>query len=383
MVSLGLSSIAQDAADELQWLEWMKSAGLSPDVVSYNTILKRSAKKYAETWETTLQLLADMATAQVDANIITLNTVIDACLQSHQRGVALNLAMNLEKWGLMADEVTVASVLRAFQDKGAWQTALSLLFGMPDLDLEANNYCFAGAMTSCSNSGEWEWTLHLLHTIELGAVQPDAACYAAAIGACGESEQWERALHLLNKMPRASIAPNAACFTAALASFKTPQEWELCLEVLTLMTSIGLPPNRVHWNAAMSTCASSSWQQAFLLMDTMQSLHIPADTDTLGVAIEAFRTAAFWQHALSTFRSISDLQVRPDLRSYNNVLNALNASSVSAAIWSEAVEQGVYPKLLERHLAASLELPRHAQATTSWICTSSRMALLSMRYAGG
>ena len=97
----------------LEWLEWMRMASVQPDVVSYNVLLKQSA--HAKRWKEALSILGEMASHKVDANIITVNTAIDACLQAGKGGLVVNLALSVHKWDLEIDEVTCSSILKVFQ----------------------------------------------------------------------------------------------------------------------------------------------------------------------------------------------------------------------------------------------------------------------------
>ena len=100
----------------------MRTANLQPDVVSYNSVLRQSAD--AKEWEQAFDILNDMAENKIAANIRSLNIAIDACLQSGQRGRAVQLALSVHEWDLEVDTVTCSSILQAFQEKGNWQKAL-------------------------------------------------------------------------------------------------------------------------------------------------------------------------------------------------------------------------------------------------------------------
>ena len=348
----------QDTSPEtgMQWLKWMRSAAFEPDVVSYNAVLKLTGD--AGYWQRCLQILEDMSEDGLSANIRTLNTVIDGCLQSGARDPALKLALSLHKWHLEVDEFTCSSILQAFQGKGHWQKALSLLFGMPELDLEASNFCYANAMVSCTNSGQWEHTFQLCHLMQNSKVLLDAACYSALIGACEESEKWELALRLWSEMLRAKVSPNESCFTGTLASLKAPQKWPTALELLSLMPQMKMYPTRIQWNAAMNTCASSEWQRALDLLDRMQELNIRANVDTFGIAMDAYQTGSHWESALALFQSIPSMLMDPGMRSYNNALNSLYQTDSGLELWLDALEHGVYPDLLFKGLLG-LELSYH------------------------
>ncbi|CAK8997855.1 unnamed protein product [Durusdinium trenchii] len=331
----------------LQWLDWMKHSGVEPDVVSYNAVLKQS--QHTKDWQKSLQILEDMTRDQVAANIRTLNTVIDTCVQSGQRALAVQLALSLYEWHLEVDVLTCLSLIDAFHEYGGWQKALSLLFGMPQLELEANEFCFSSAMVSCRNSHQWQRAFHLFYSMQAFQLLPDAACYSAMIGACEESgTSWALALSLLRQMMRSQVAPNHSCFTSTLVCLKIPQEWSIAMELLSFMPQFGIIPNHIHWNAAMSTCATSDWQQALVLMNMMRDLGIHPDTDTVAIAMDAYQTASLWQTALNMFRSMPTLELFPGIRSYNSALNTLHQMECGFEIWSSALKEGVYPKLLNK-----------------------------------
>ena len=329
----------------MRWLAWMRSASVPPDTRTYNIALKLSRE--VRQWQMALHFLQEMRDVRVAPNDRSLNTAIDACIRAGQLQTGLQLVASLpEKRGLDLDHVTLGTLLKAFQDAGQWEQALLIFSSIPRMWLEQTAVHFAGVMNSCAVSGQWEWTLALLDRMQHKLVSPDEVCYNTIISACEEGEQWELALETFNSMFSRELIPNHRSFTSAISACGTCQQWEAALALFHLMPD----PNRIHWNAVISSSAQSAWPTAFALFHRMIRRSIPPDLDTMGSAMQIYKSAGHWQAALHLFASmpaVSDTQSGSSgyMIGYNYALDALHEVDCAAHLWNQAVKEAVFPVL--------------------------------------
>ena len=289
-----------------------------------------------------------MADVHIAPNDRSINTAISSCIKAGKVQAGFEILTSSRQERLHLDEVTLCTLLQAYQDKGQWESALFLLSRMPRMLIEPTEFHFAGAMASCAASGQWEWAVCLLGGMQEQEVLPDEVCYNAVLGACDEGKEWELALQVFNSMFLRKLLPNQRSFTAAISACGTCQQWESALALFHAMPA----PNIIHWNAAISSSAQSAWPVAFALFDRMIRESISPDLDTMGSAMRLYQTAGHWQAALHLFTSMRGMSIVPDMDSYsdayNYALDALHSSSCAVDLWKQAVKEGMFPRLLRR-----------------------------------
>ncbi|CAE7650199.1 PTAC2 [Symbiodinium sp. CCMP2456] len=329
----------------VRWLAWMRSASVPPDTRTYNIALKLSRE--VRQWKMALHFLQEMGDKHVAPNHITLNTAIDTCIRAGELQTGLRLVASLlEKRGLDLDDVTLGTLLQAFQEAGQWEQALLIFSSIPRMRLQQTAFHFAGAMNSCAVSGQWEWTLELLDRMQHKLVSPDEVCYNTILSACEEGEQWELAIETFTSMFGQKLIPNQRSFTSAISACGTCQQWEAALALFRLMPN----PNRIHWNAVISSSAQSAWPSAFALFHRMIRESVPPDLDTMGSAMQIYQSAGHWPAALHLFASMTasaDPDMRSRSRGYNYALDALHEVDCAAHLWNQAVREAVFPGVMK------------------------------------
>ncbi|CAE7884599.1 unnamed protein product [Symbiodinium microadriaticum] len=326
----------------VRWLAWMRSASVPPDTRTYNIALKLSRE--VRQWQMALHFIQEMRDKHVAPNDRTLNIAIDTCIRAGKLQTALQLVASL---GLDLDDVTLGTLLQAFQEAGQWEQALLIFSSIPRMHLQQTAFHFAGAMNSCAMSGQWEWTLELLDRMKHKLVSPDEVCCNTVLSACDEGEQWELAIETFSSMFDQKLIPNQRSFTSAISACGACQQWEAALALFHLMPN----PNRIHWNAVMSSLAQSAWPIAFALFHRMVRDSIPPDLDTMGTAMQIYQSAGHWPAALHLFASMTAASAGLDMQSrsngYNYALDALHEVDCAAHLWNQAVKEAVFPGVMK------------------------------------
>ena len=340
----------------VRWLAWMRSASVPPDTRTYNIALKLSRE--VRQWQMALHFIQEMRDKHVAPNDRTLNIAIDTCIRAGKLQTALQLVASL---GLDLDDVTLGTLLQAFQEAGQWEQALLIFSSIPRMHLQQTAFHFAGAMNSCAMSGQWEWTLELLDRMKHKLVSPDEVCCNTVLSACDEGEQWELAIETFSSMFDQKLIPNQRSFTSAISACGACQQWEAALALFHLMPN----PNRIHWNAVMSSLAQSAWPIAFALFHRMVRDSIPPDLDTMGTAMQIYQSAGHWPAALHLFASMTAASAGLDMQSrsngYNYALDALHEVDCAAHLWNQAVKEAVFPGVMKGGLCVGQRRLEHVK----------------------
>ena len=181
----------------------MRTHGVRPDVISYNTAIAAcGARAY---YKDAVALLSEMWDQGLEPDIISYNSAISACEKGGQWQQALELLGEMKELG--PDVISFAAAISACEKGGQWERALALLDecrGTPGVT--ANLHCFNAAISACEKGGQWERALALLSEMRDPAKRaakrlpaPDYISYSAAILACARHRKWRPAAELLRE----------------------------------------------------------------------------------------------------------------------------------------------------------------------------------------
>lgn len=172
---------------------------LTPDVISYNTLIKGCAieKKDRMAFELFIELKKDPI---LKAKDVTYNSLIDVCVRCNKIHKA---------WALVKEMLEGQTPETPRPDNFTFST---LMKGIKPTDL----YCFGPS----NNMGELNKAFSLLNELkQRGYVKPDEILYNCLIDACVRFNDLQRAMLVFNQMQAEGISPSSVTYGIIIKSF--------------------------------------------------------------------------------------------------------------------------------------------------------------------
>lgn len=248
---------------------------LIPDVKACNILMNSHAK------------LADVTAAQelmtqmrfgngtdvpycISPNLVTYNTLLDACHKAGDLPAALAAKEQLEAQGLRPDARTYTSLMASVARKASTASgandpslAFSFLKEMMAQHIRPNGMTYSALIDACGRCGRSDLALQGLRIMLRqkrkegikGTIPNEVGAWTAAIDACGKAGRVETALKLFYRMQKSNFAvkPNTitcGCLTDRLLRYGRMAE---ALDVLRYMEREGLVPSEVMYTSLMSS----------------------------------------------------------------------------------------------------------------------------------
>lgn len=177
-----------------------------PDVYSYTSVIDACAK--SGELGSALEVLEDMRRAGVSPSLVTFNTLIFRC--------------------------GAGSGSSGQQGRGDWRLALSFLEEMVKGGVRPDVYTLTVAVAACKAGGEWEKAAVFLKELwgtfgagakGAGAGAADPVLAQLTIIACGKANDWHAGLEVVRETERAGAPPDVALFNALIeALVARPQQ---------------------------------------------------------------------------------------------------------------------------------------------------------------
>jgi pentatricopeptide repeat protein len=220
-------------------------------------------------------------------NLVTHNTLLDACHKAEDLDAALDAKAQLEEFGLTPDAWTYTSLIATVARKPSAASgvndptlAFTLLEEMVARDIRPNGMTYSALIDACGRCGRCDLALKGLRIMLRQKAQEQEAlvkndstvqktnykgnpknytlsnevgAWTAAINACGKAGRLDAAIRLFYSMPNFGVKPNTVtcgCLTDSLLKHGRTAE---TLKVLRYMDENGIAPSEVMYTSLMSS----------------------------------------------------------------------------------------------------------------------------------
>eukprot|EP00903_Cladosiphon_okamuranus_P008706 g8340.t1 len=284
----------------LQLLEEAKSVGLSPDVVTYSTLIRACERSMPSQPEVALQLVNDMEAAGVRPNNTTYVSVALSLGRSGRPLECVDLLASMREKGTPPDAVCYQAVLRVLDRWDRAEEASVLFQEMMDRQKVALVPALAEEMYGCGiraleKLGKWSEAVSLLEEWrEMGDYDADndkmydqwyralrllaagglpqgtdVKTARAAIVSAARGGLAEEALAIMRSMEGMGFELGVVEYGAAIEAFEKAGKPERGLEMFDEMTTAGGEPDVLCFAAATRCCCRRlDWAGAISFLET-------------------------------------------------------------------------------------------------------------------
>lgn len=259
-----------------------QSLRIVPDVKAANILMNCYAKLgYIESAQ---DLLQQMVTGDgedvplMEPNIVSFNTLLDACLTSGDLDVALAVKQQIEEADITLDARTYTTLIATVARKPSTSSgmndptmAFSLLQEMQSLDIRPNGMTYSALIDVCGRCRRSDLALkglrlmadqkaeeHKLLNLPPGkrhTLPAEVGAWTAAINACGKAGKIESALKLFYAMPNFGVYPNTVTCGCLVDCLLRQGRIADSLEVLRYMKKNQIAPSEVMYTSLMTSAS--------------------------------------------------------------------------------------------------------------------------------
>lgn len=165
--AMALKAMVGNAGGARELLDMMEEAGLSPDLVAFNTVMRACAK--AKDLPAAEVLLMRLRRVGLAPDGYTYSAAISAAISNLPRALELLAEAEADAESQLALAVYGAA-LSACARAGAGRDALALLERMRARGVAPDMGCYSGALHALQAAGEWREVYDLLHSMRADGV---------------------------------------------------------------------------------------------------------------------------------------------------------------------------------------------------------------------
>jgi len=245
---------------------------LVPDVKAANILMNAHAKlaNVEEAFDLMRQMKYGNGTdvPAIAANIVTFNTLLDACHKAGDLDAALKAKEQLDRSGIEADAHTYTSLIATVARKpsiasGANDPSLAFTFlnEMKSRNIHPNGMTYSALIDACGRCRRPDLALQGLRIMLRqkateggdGRLPNEVGAWTAAIDACGKSGRIQTARRLFGFMSNFGVRPNTiTCGSLTDCLLKNGKTAET-IEVLRYMKRESIVPSEVMYTSLMTS----------------------------------------------------------------------------------------------------------------------------------
>jgi pentatricopeptide repeat protein len=246
-VLIRLYASSGHAEKAMDLLREMESMGFQPDKVAYNMVLSAcSSAKQDEQVESLL--------SQMDADVVTYNTRLKACVAERTVDKAFGLYDELCAQKLQPTAVTFGTLVECCCKAGDLERAKGVFRLMVERNVQANSVIYTSLIKGLAAHGKLEDAMEMFEQMK-SVAEPDLICYSALIKAFCDREDLERAVNLLEEVLTKGHSPDEIVFNHLLAGCATVPDVERAEWVLDSMAKHGVMPTTATFSTMLKVYA--------------------------------------------------------------------------------------------------------------------------------
>eukprot|EP00929_Paragymnodinium_shiwhaense_P118309 TRINITY_DN90249_c0_g1_i1.p1 TRINITY_DN90249_c0_g1~~TRINITY_DN90249_c0_g1_i1.p1 ORF type:complete len:1084 (-),score=193.40 TRINITY_DN90249_c0_g1_i1:526-3777(-) len=261
------------------------------------------------------------------------------------------------------DTIQWTAVMRAYQRSKQWQMVVKLLGEMALTRIPKNEFTYATALSACSSGGAWQAALQVFCEMQTQSAHGNCYTYSAAMSALALAAKWREAVALMLEMQSLGIElANKAC-TGVLQACREAGQWQGALGIFAELVQMQHAVDVIVFNAALSACSSgdATWMTSLHFLTSACDLELQPDLISYNTYLHALGKQGMWRLAVDVLGKMRASEIAPDVLSVNA---ALESCAKSEDGWPVTLDLLTQMKLW--HIRADCMTISAAQSKFNW-----------------
>ncbi|KAA6424792.1 MAG: hypothetical protein FRX49_04966 [Trebouxia sp. A1-2] len=296
--SYGLLSepdLACSAFDEMQRLQIWQPTHVKTANALLNAVHADASTTYAR--------FAKLQEAGLRPDRVTYNTLLKCCMRNRLADQAMRTYREMVQLAIPADEHTYTTLIKTLSYAGKVDDALQVQQMMVAADFDPTDTVWGSLMVACGQAGQLETALTLWQAFKRarGGLRnmKNAEPWCAMLIACAQTYHLQPALTVLSDMRQAGVAMDTQVYNCAMAACSVPPSQTLPEENLNVafgllrdMASQGVEADATTYTTLFNLCAEArQGHQAHKLMQELETKKVKLTTAAYTAFIKACGTS--------------------------------------------------------------------------------------------
>lgn len=320
---------ARDLGYTLHIYQHMKNIGVTPDLTSYNVLLKSCCRAgrvdLAQEIYEEVRCIAEMGRLNLD--VITYSTMIKVFADAKMWDMALKMKEDMLSGGVIPNVVTWSSLISACANAGLVEKAIQVFEEMLSAGCEPNAQCYNSLLYACVEACQYDRAFRIFQSWRASVFQ-GRRLHNGQVGICSEvSSENDTTKFPTSNSSHLSVAkvvpftPTVATFNILMKACGT--DYHRAKSLMDEMKIGGLSPNNRSWSILIDIYGSTgNVEGSVQALKAMRDNGIEPDVIAYTTAIKACVRNKHIKLAFSLFEEMKSYRLKPNLVTYTTLLRA-------------------------------------------------------------
>ncbi|KAM7274832.1 hypothetical protein ACFE04_016698 [Oxalis oulophora] len=233
LLKRGRTNMAKSLFDEM-----LQTYGVTPDIYSFNILIRGFSKNLMV--EVAFRFFEEMGRFKCDPDIITYNTLVDGLCQAGKVKIARNLVNGMSKKkdaNLQPNVVTFTTLIRGYSMKREIDEALSVLEEMKSRGLKPNAITYNTLIQGLCEARNFDKIKDILEGTDFS---PDTCTFNTLINSHCSVGNLDEAMKVFKRMSELRVPPDSATYSILIRGLCQKGEFERAGELLDKLYKNGI-----------------------------------------------------------------------------------------------------------------------------------------------
>lgn len=321
---MGVYARSGNFARVQELLDLMKSKGVEPDLVSFNTLINARAKSGKMRPGSALELLNEVRQSGLRPDSITYNTLISACSHYSNLEDAVRVFSNMKESGCYPDLWTYNAMVSVYGRSGFTREAERLFLELGDKGFSPDAVTYNSLLFAYAKDGDMVKVRRVCDEMVNSGFKMDEITYNTIIHMYGKRGDLDLALELYNEMKLAGRTPDAVTYTVLVDSLGKANRISEAGKVMKEMVEARVRPTLRTFSALICGYAKAGMRiEAERTFDLMVRSGIKPDLLAYSVMLDILLRSDDIRKAMLLYRTMMRDGFRPDSGLYQVLLGVL------------------------------------------------------------
>lgn len=268
-----------------------EETGVSPDLVTYNTLISGLACEEFPDFDRAMRVKQHMESRRVICNEVSYNALMAVAARSNRVQIAFEIYDEMIGKSLRPNCECFTTLITLCGRTNMIDRAFKIHEHMITIGIEPSVITYNALLTACRCSAgrdAGEAALQVFQEMrETPGCTPDVITYSTVIDALGRGGRFGQVRDVLDEMSREGVAPNLVTYTSVISALTRAGDLEGALKVLEDMEGHGIKPNVYTFSSLIHGAGRrGQFHKAFEMLQLMRERGIMASRVTYSMLLQ-------------------------------------------------------------------------------------------------
>ncbi|CAN6470579.1 unnamed protein product [Victoria cruziana] len=338
---------AAGLVEELLWL-WrkMKESNVEIDLVSYNCLMDGLVN--AGFYESAAKVFDSIiGGGRVSPDVVSYNIIIKSFCKWGKNNEAAEKLREIKERGLLPDKITYLTLIQSFYSVGDYDSCLGFYHEMQETGVEIPPHAYTLLITGLCKNGKPHEALHVFDAMTSKSCAANVAIYTALIDGFAKIGNDSTAMTFFDRMKADGLEPDGVVFSVMVNLLCKVGKVDEALQWYQNCKESGVAINSVFFTSLIDGLGKAGRiNEAERVFGEMEIMGCARDSYCYNAMMDGFVKAGNVERAVALFSEMEKVECEQTVYSYTIMIDGLfkeHRNEEALKVWGQMIDKGIAP----------------------------------------